>query len=106
MGWLRFGYAKRRPRARADNRRGRIPDLVSIPDQPPEIDERWVSGHCEGVLIKGAFNRLAIGTRVERTTLFTVPTRMEDAVTESELSGFSHVLNRIEARKRLSLTYD
>ena len=43
---------------------------------------------------------------MERTTLFTVPTRMEEAGAESALSGSSHVLNRIEAQKRLSLTYD
>ncbi len=31
---------------------------------------------------------------------------MKDASAESALSGFGHVLNRIESRKRLSLTYD
>ena len=31
---------------------------------------------------------------------------MEDASAESALSGFGHVLNRIESQKRLSLTYD
>lgn len=43
---------------------------------------------------------------MERTTLFTVLLRMEDAVTKSVLSGFSDVLSRIESQKRLSLTYD
>ena len=36
IGWLRFGHAKRRPRARGEDRRGRIPDMVSIHDRPPE----------------------------------------------------------------------
>ena len=40
IGWLRFGHAKRRPRARGDDRRGRIPDMVSIHDRPPEVDRR------------------------------------------------------------------
>jgi IS30 family transposase len=31
---------------------------------------------------------------------------MSDASAESALSGFSHVLNRLEAHTRLSLTYD
>jgi IS30 family transposase len=31
---------------------------------------------------------------------------MPDASAESALSGFSHMFNRIEAQKRLSLTYD
>lgn len=106
IGWLRFGHAKRRPRARGEDRRGKIPDMVSIRDRPPEIEERLVPGHWEGDLIKGAYNRSAVGTLVERTTLFTVLSKMVDASAEAALSGFSHVLNRIEAQKRLSLTYD
>jgi len=106
IGWLRFGHAKRRPRARGEDRRGRIPDMVSIHDRPPEVEERLIPGHWEGDLIKGAHNRSAVGTLVERTTLFTVLSRMDNASAEAALSGFSHVLNRIEAQKRLSLTYD
>ena len=106
IGWLRFGHAKRRPRARGEDRRGRIPDMVSIHDRPPEVEERLIPGHWEGDLIKGAYNRSAVGTLVERTTLFTVLSKMKDASAESALSGFSRVLNRIEAQKRLSMTYD
>lgn len=106
IGWLRFGHAKRRPRARGEDRRGCIPDMVSIHDRPPEVEERLIPGHWEGDLIKGAYNRSAVGTLVERTTLFTVLSRMEDASAESAVKGFSRVLNRIEAQKRLSMTYD
>lgn len=106
IGWLRFGHAKRRPRARGEDRRGKIPDMVSIHARPPEVEERLVPGHWEGDLIKGARNRSAVGTLVERTTLFTVLSRLDNAGAEAALSGFSHVLNRIEAQKRLSLTYD
>lgn len=106
IGWLRFGHAKRRPRARGEDRRGRIPNMVSIHDRPPEVEERLIPGHWDGDLLKGAHNRSAVGTLVERTTLFTVLSRMHDASAESALSGFSHGLNRIEAPRRLSLTYD
>ena len=106
IGWLRFGHAKRRPRARGEDRRGRIPDMVSIHDRPPEVEERLIPGHWEGDLIKGAYNRSAVGTLVERTTLFTVLSKMEDASAESAVKGFSRVLNRIDAQKRLSMTYD
>lgn len=106
IGWLRFGHAKRRPRARGEDRRGRIPDMVSIHERPPEVEERLVPGHWEGDLIKGARNRSAVGTLVERTTLFTVLSRMNDASAEAAVKGFGHVLNRIAAQKRLSLTYD
>ncbi len=106
MGWLRFGHAKRRPRARGEDRRGKIPDMVSIHDRPPEVEERLIPGHWEGDLIKGAHNRSAVGTLVERTTLFTVLSRMDDASAEVAIEGFSQVLNRIAAQQRLSLTYD
>ncbi len=106
IGWLRFGHAKRRPRARGEDRRGRIPDMVSIHDRPPEIEERLIPGHWEGDLIKGAHNRSSVGTLVERTTLFTVLVKMADASAASAVKGFGHVLNRIDAQKRLSMTYD
>lgn len=106
IGWLRFAHAKRRPRARGEDRRGRIPDMVSIHERPPEIDERLVPGHWEGDLIKGEFNRSSVGTLVERTTLFTVLAKMEDASAASAVKGFGQALNRIEAQKRLSMTYD
>lgn len=106
IGWLRFGHAKRRPRARGEDRRGKIPDMVSIHDRPPEVDERLVPGHWEGDLIKGAYNRSAVGTLVERTTLFTVLAKMDTASAESAVKGFGHVLGRIDAQKRLSMTYD
>jgi IS30 family transposase len=56
--------------------------------------------------MKGKGNRTAVGTIVERTTLFTVLVKMEKATAESAVTGFSHVLNRIERQKRLSMTYD
>jgi len=58
------------------------------------------------ILNRPGFNRSAAGPLVERTILFTVLSKMNDASAESALSGFSHVLNRIEAQQRLSLTYD
>jgi len=106
IGWLRQGHTKRRPRARGEDRRGRIPDMISISERPPEVEERLVPGHWEGDLIKGAYNRSSVGTLVERTTLFTVLARMGDARAETAAASFAHVLNRIEAQKRLSLTYD
>ena len=106
IGWLRMGHAKRRPRTRGQDRRGQIPDMVSIRERPPEVEERLVPGHWEGDLIKGAGNRSAVGTLVERATLFTVLAKMDDGSAASAVKGFGHVLNRIEAQKRLSMTYD
>ena len=103
---LRQSRKSRRPRARGEDRRGTIPGMTSIHDRPAEIEERRVPGHWEGDLIKGARNASAIGTLVERTSLFVTLAKMENASAEAAVAGFSSVLNRIDAQRRLSMTYD
>lgn len=61
---LRQRNGKRRPRSRGKDRRGQLPDLVSIHQRPPEIEDRLMPGHWEGDLIMGADNRSAVGTLV------------------------------------------
>ncbi|MBK9428434.1 MAG: IS30 family transposase [Gammaproteobacteria bacterium] len=69
----------RRPRARGGDRQGTIPNMTSIHLRPPEIDARIIPGHWEGDLIKGARNASAVGTLVERTTLFVTLARLDNA---------------------------
>ena len=71
-----------------------------------EIEERIIPGHWEGDPIKGARNASAVGTLVERTTLFVALARMDSATADAAVIGFGTVLNRIDAQRRLSLTYD
>jgi IS30 family transposase len=103
---LRFGRSKRRPRTRGKDRRGQIPNAVSIHDRPTEIEQRLVPGHWEGDTIKGRYNRSAVGTLVERKTLFVTLARMNGTGSEAAVKGFSSVLSRIDSQHRLSMTYD
>lgn len=103
---LRQARKSRRPRARGEDRRGVIPNMTSIHQRPPEIGERIIPGHWEGDLIKGARNASAVGTLVERTTLFVTLAKVDDASAAAAVTGFGTVLNRIDAQWRLSLTYD
>ncbi len=64
---LRQAHKQRLPRSRGQDRRGHLPDMVSIHDRPEEVTDRRVPGHWEGDLIKGAGNRSAVARR--RTNL-------------------------------------
>jgi len=65
---LRQAHNKRLPRSKGQDRRGQIPDMLSIHVRPPEIEDRQFPGHWEGDLIKGEGNASAVGTLVERTS--------------------------------------
>jgi IS30 family transposase len=80
--------------------------MISIHQRPAEIEERLIPGHWEGDTIKSKYNRSAVGTLVERSTLFTLLAKMKDGSSDAAVEGFSRVLNRVEAQKRLSVTYD
>ncbi|MDH6147440.1 IS30 family transposase [Paraburkholderia sp. WSM4179] len=103
---LRHGHSTRMPRTRGTDRRGQIPDMVSIHVRPPEIEDRLLPGHWEGDFIKGAGNQSSVGVLVERTSRLVLLAKMEDATAASALAGFSAKLNSIVAPLRQSFTYD
>ena len=94
------------PRARGVDRRGQIPDMISIHVRPPEIEDRVMPGHWEGDFIKGAGNHSSVGVLVKRSSRLVLLAKMEDATAASALTGFSAKLNSIVEPMRHSLTYD
>ena len=103
---LRHGHSTRMSRKRGTDRRGQIPDMVSIHVRPPEVDDRVMPGHWEGDFIKGAGNQSSVGVLVERTSRLVLLAKMEDATAASALAGFTAKLNSIAAPLRQSFTYD
>jgi transposase, IS30 family len=75
---LHTGRAVRKPQRRAEQRRGRIPDMINISERPPEVADRAVPGHWEGDLILGAEAKSAIGTLVERASRFVMLLHLPD----------------------------
>jgi len=103
---LRQAHKARRPRGRGADRRGQIPNMTPIAERPAEVTSRAVPGHWEGDLIKGARNRSAVGTLVERTTRLVILARMDGTDARSAREGFMKKFRHVPAPLRKTLTYD
>lgn len=103
---LRQGKPSRgRPRTTAASR-SFVPDELRIQHRPEHIQSRLLPGHWEGDLIKGAYNRSAVGVLVERKTRFVVLCRMDGCTAADALAGFTRQMKKLPAFLRESLTYD
>jgi transposase, IS30 family len=103
---LRQGRSKRRPRSGGVDRRGQIPEMVSIHVRPPQVNDRLMPGHWEGDLIKGAGNQSSVGVLVERSSRMVMLCKMPDATAASALAAFTFKLNQIAQPLRQTLTCD
>jgi IS30 family transposase len=100
-------HKSKRGRSRTTLAGGSIaPESLRIIHRPEEIEARLVPGHWEGDLIKGAFNRSAVGTVVERKTRFLILSKMRGCTADAALEGFTRQMKRLPAVLRKSMTYD
>jgi IS30 family transposase len=106
LACLRQGHQARRPRSRGANRRDRVADELRIAARPEEVAGRLVPGHWEGDLIKGAFNRSAVGTLVERTSRLVMIAKMEATDSLAAQQGFERLFDLVPPDLRKTLTYD
>lgn len=98
---------RRRRALHQDDRRGKIPEMISIEERPPAVADRSVPGHWEGDLLMGGAKTLsALGVLVERKTRFLllVPLKKKDA--ESVRLAFAQAIRRLPEAIHKSLTYD
>ncbi|MGY4397309.1 IS30 family transposase [Sphingomonas sp. UYAg733] len=106
LACLRQGRQARRPRSRGSDRHSWVPDALRITGRPEEIEERQIAGHWEGDLIKGAFNRSAVGTLVERTTRLVLLAQIDAPDARSTQIGFERLFGQMPAGLRQTMTYD
>jgi transposase, IS30 family len=104
---LRTGRAVRRPKRRADERRGRIPGMTNISERPAEVEDRAVPGHWESDLIIGKAGSSAIGTLVERTTRFVMLLHLPNGHGAVEVEhAMLAAIEQMPALLRGSITHD
>jgi len=106
LSHLRQHRKKRRPRSRGTDRRGQIPEMISIEERPPEVADRTIPGHWEGDMILGRRHQSALGTLVERTTRTVLLVRLPARDAVSVRRAFARKLRQVPKQMKLSLTYD
>jgi IS30 family transposase len=103
---LRKSHKTRKPRARGNDRRGQLHDITPIAERPAEVETRAIPGHWEGDLIKGRYNRSAVGTLVERTSRYLILVQLDNATAPVVHKGFVREMKDVPGEIRKSLTYD
>ncbi len=104
---LRTGRAQRKPRSGRANGQGRITDMVSISERPPDVADRAVPGDWEGDLMIGAAGASAVGTLVERVSRLTLLLHLPDGRSAAAVrDAATQAVLRLPQTMRRSLTWD
>ena len=86
-------------------RRGQIPDMVSIRERPASVEDRAVPGHWEGDLIAGSKNTY-IATLVERHTRYVMLAKVASRDTETVINALIEQAQKLPRELYKSLTWD
>lgn len=107
LSHLRQRHRQRRKRGKLlHDRRGQIPDLVSIHDRPADVEGREFVGHWEGDMLLGKSGTGAIVTLVERKTRYLMLCKLTE---QSAVEAWKKMAQRFEGLPealRITLTYD
>lgn len=106
ISYLRQRKPRRQARKPENEKRGTIPDMISIHQRPHEVADRTVPGHWEGDLIIGKDHKSAVGTIVERTTRYVIITKLKEKDAESVRKAFAKAMRQLPESLAKTLTYD
>jgi len=87
------------------DKRGQIPDMVSIRERPASVEDRAIPGHWEGDLIVGS-KKSYIATLVERHTRYVMLMKVADSKTETVINALIKHAKRLPDELYKSLTWD
>jgi len=91
--------------SKGEDKRGQIPDMVSISERPASVEDRALPGHWEGDLIAGSKNSY-IATLVERHTRYVMLMKVADRKTETVINALIKHSKRLPDELYKSLTWD
>lgn len=106
ISYLRQRKPRRQSRKLETDKRGTIPEMISIHQRPEEVADRAIPGHWEGDLIIGKDHKSAIGTLVERSTRYLIITRLKAKDAESVRKAFAKAMHKLPESLTRTLTYD
>jgi len=87
------------------DRRGKMPDMVSIRERPAAVEDRAVPGHWEGDLLSGSKNSHIV-TLVERHTRFVMLVKVDSKETQAVVCALIKQAKKLPNELYKSLTWD
>lgn len=106
ISYLRQKKKSRYPRKGSKDKRGKIPEMISIEERPAEVEGRAVAGHWEGDLIMGKGHKSAIGSIVERKTRTVLLVKLKGKDATSVRKAFERELRTLPQQMTKTMTYD
>jgi IS30 family transposase len=106
IGYLRQKKRIRKNRKGINDKRGKIPDMISIEERPASVATRSVAGHWEGDLILGKAHQSAIGSIVERKTRTVILVKLKRKDPRSVRKAFEKELKTLPEQMKKTMTYD
>ncbi len=106
IGYLRQKKKSRYKRKGEYDKRGTIPEMISIEERPASVENRSVAGHWEGDLIMGKNHKSALGSIVERKTRTVILVKLKKKDATAVRKAFEKEMKTLPKQMKKTLTYD